>query len=200
MSAFLAMTAEAIRSGSERGRAIATPDQRLRVFVSSTLEELADERRAARDAIQAMRLTPVMFELGARPHAPQNLYRAYLDQSDVFVGIYWQRYGWVGPGMTISGLEEEYRLAGDKPRLLYLKAPAPAREERLATLIAQIERRLRVIPDLHDCAGAEGAHRRGSRRAADGALRLWRLGSRRSYGDQPARGGRQLRRPGARAG
>jgi hypothetical protein len=34
---------------------IATPDQRLRVFVSSTLEELADEQAAARDAIESRR-------------------------------------------------------------------------------------------------------------------------------------------------
>jgi hypothetical protein len=32
-----------------------------------------------------------MFELGARPHPPRELYRAYLRQSHVFVGIYHQR-------------------------------------------------------------------------------------------------------------
>jgi hypothetical protein len=68
--------------------AIRTPDQRLRVFVSSTLHELADEREAVRDAIRRIRLTPVMFELGARAHPPRDLYRAYPDQSDVFLGIY----------------------------------------------------------------------------------------------------------------
>ncbi len=78
--------------------AIRTPDQRLRVFVSSTLGELAAERRAVSRAITALRLTPVLFELGARPHPPQELYRAYLEQSDVFIGLYWQRYGWIGPG------------------------------------------------------------------------------------------------------
>src|SRR5262249_32879206 len=65
---------------------IRTPDQRLRVFVSSTLAELAEERRAVARAISAMRLTPVMFELGARPHPPQEVYRSYLAQSDVFIG------------------------------------------------------------------------------------------------------------------
>jgi hypothetical protein len=45
---------------------IRTPDQRLRVFVSSTLDELADERRSVRRAISALRLMPVMFEQGAR--------------------------------------------------------------------------------------------------------------------------------------
>jgi hypothetical protein len=40
---------------------IRTPDQHVRVFVSSTLQELADERSAAKDAIQHMHLTRVMF-------------------------------------------------------------------------------------------------------------------------------------------
>jgi Domain of unknown function (DUF4062) len=91
---------------------IRTPDRRLRVFVSSTTGELADERRAVARAITALRLTPVMFEAGARPHPPRELYQAYLAQSDVFVGIYWQRYGQVGAGMEVSGLEEEFLLSG----------------------------------------------------------------------------------------
>jgi hypothetical protein len=90
---------------------IRTPDQRVRVFVSSALRELATERRAVRDAIAGLRLVPVMFELGARPHPPRNVYRAYLAQSQIFVGIYWQSYGWVSPGERVSGLEDEYLLA-----------------------------------------------------------------------------------------
>ncbi len=113
---------------------IHTPDQRLRVFVSSTLAELADERRAVREAIEQLRLTPVMFELGARPHPPRELYRSYLAQSHVFVGIYWQKYGWIAHGEDVSGLEDEYRLAGEIPRLLYIKEPAAEREDRLGTL------------------------------------------------------------------
>src|SRR5215510_13306530 len=123
----------------ETAPAIRTPDQRLRVFVSSTLAELADERAAVARAIESLRLTPVMFELGARPHPPQELYRAYLAQSDIFIGLYWQRYGWVGPGMDISGLEDEFRLSGTLPRLIYLKTPAADREPRLAAMIADIE-------------------------------------------------------------
>lgn len=118
---------------------IRTPDQRLRVFVSSTLKELAAEREAARQAIDSMRLIPVMFETGARPHPPRNLYRAYLEQSHVFIGIYWQQYGWVAPGMNISGLEDEFQLARDLPRLLYFKKPAPDREKGLTALLRQIQ-------------------------------------------------------------
>ena len=122
-------------SPEERPAAILTPDQRVRVFISSTLEELAGERAAARRAIQRLHLVPVWYESGARPHPPRSMYRAYLDQSQVFVGIYWQRYGWVAPGMEISGLEDEYRLAAGKPMLLYLKRPAPDQEPRMRTFI-----------------------------------------------------------------
>jgi predicted ATPase len=122
---------------SETG-VINTPDQRLRVFVSSTLGELAAERRAVRDAVTRLRLVPVMFELGARPHPPRELYRAYLAQSQVFIGIYWQSYGWVAPGEQISGLEDEYRLATSLPQLLYVKGPAPDREPRLAEMLDRI--------------------------------------------------------------
>jgi predicted ATPase len=121
---------------------IRTPDQRLRVFVSSTLGELAEERRAVARAISALRLTPVMFEQGARPHPPREVYRAYLAQSDVFVGLYWQRYGQLGPGMEISGLEDEFELARGMPQLLYVKAPAPDREPRLADLLGRIARQV----------------------------------------------------------
>src|SRR6266487_2461547 len=117
---------------------IRTPDQRVRVFVSSTLDELAPERAAAREAITQLRLTPVLFELGARPYPPRELYRAYLAQSDIFIGLYWQRYGWVAPTMQVSGLEDEYQLASDKPKLIYIKTPAPEREQNLHRLLDRI--------------------------------------------------------------
>ena len=53
---------------------IRTPD-RSRFYVSSTLQELAAERQAVRDAVTRLRLVPVMFELGARPHPPRQVYR-----------------------------------------------------------------------------------------------------------------------------
>ena len=119
--------------------AIRTPDQRLRVFVSSTLAELAEERATVARAISTLRLTPVLFELGARPHPPRELYRAYLAQSDIFIGLYWQRYGWIGPDMDISGLEDEFRLSHSIPRLLYVKTPAPEQEARLTAMIGELQ-------------------------------------------------------------
>ena len=60
-------------------------------------------REMFRAAIARLRLTPVMFELGARPHPPRELYRAYPAQTDVFVGTCWLRYGWVAPGSRCPG-------------------------------------------------------------------------------------------------
>jgi len=117
---------------------IRTPDQRVRVFVSSALRELAAERRTVQAAITQLRLTPVLFELGARPYAPRDLYRAYLKQSDIFVGIYADSYGWVAPGMEVSGLEDEYRLAADKPRLVYMKETTQ-REPRLTSFLKSVQ-------------------------------------------------------------
>ncbi|MCR2764212.1 DUF4062 domain-containing protein [Microbacterium sp. zg.B48] len=117
---------------------IRTPDQRIRVFLSSTLRELEPEREAARAAIESLHLAPVMFELGARPHPPRSLYRAYLAQSDIFIGLYWQSYGWTSPDEQISGLEDEYLLSGDLPHLIYIKSPAPDRDPKLAELLDRI--------------------------------------------------------------
>lgn len=119
-------------------RVIRTPDQRLRVFVSSTLKELAPERKAARSAIERLHLAPVMFELGARPHPPRELYRSYLAQSDVFVGLYGDRYGWVAPGEDVSGLADEYLLSPRAmPKLIYIRE-SQAREPRLTELLDHI--------------------------------------------------------------
>ena len=117
---------------------IRTPDQRVRVFVSSALPELAPERQAVRDAVTRLRLVPVLFEPGARPEPPRQVYGAYLAQSQVFVGVYWQSYGWIAPGEQVSGLEDEYLMAAGLPRLLYVKSPAPDRDPRLAAMLDRI--------------------------------------------------------------
>lgn len=126
-------------TGPAKTSVIRTPEHRLRVFVSSTLQELAEERAAIRDAILKLHLVPVMFEAGARPYPARELYQAYLSQSHVFLGVYWQSYGWIGPGMEISGLEDEFNLSARMPRLIYIKSPAQQRDAGLATLLARLQ-------------------------------------------------------------
>ncbi len=118
---------------------ILTPDQRVRVFVSSTLGELSDERRAVRRIIKdELSLHPVMFEAGARPHPPRELYRAYLEQSHVYLGIFWESYGWVAPDMEVSGIEDEYNLSSGKKRLIYVKQSEGGRNPELERLLQRI--------------------------------------------------------------
>ena len=118
---------------------VSSSTQRLRVFVSTTIGELAPERGAAAEAIASLLLAPVLFELGTRASSPRTMYRAYLDHSDIFVGIYWQRYGWVAPSMDVSELEDQYDLASDRPRLIYVKEPAAERDPKLTTFLQKIE-------------------------------------------------------------
>ena len=124
-----------------------------------------------RAAIERLAMAPVMFELGARPHPPRELYRAYLEQSDIFVGVYWEEYGWVAPGEDVSGLEDEWVLAPDIPKLVYLKR-SEHRQERLEALLA----RIREDDDasyvvFSDAAGARRPRHRRPRERAGRAVR-----------------------------
>ena len=117
---------------------ILTPDQRIRVYISSTHGDLEPERQAAGRSVSSMRLTPVLLEQGARPHPPRMLYRSYLEQSHLFLGIYWESYGWIDDEAELSGLEDEYNLSAGKPKLVYVKEPAPGRDPRLTALLDRI--------------------------------------------------------------
>ncbi|MEV0720295.1 DUF4062 domain-containing protein, partial [Asanoa sp. NPDC050611] len=117
---------------------INNPDRRLRIFISSALDELEDERLAVRDTIARMRLVPVMFELGARRPRDPDVYRDYIGESQLFIGIYGESYGWVEPESDVAGIEQEFRAAGDLPKLIYVKSPANGRDPRLSALLDRI--------------------------------------------------------------
>lgn len=108
-------------------RSVEAADRRLRVLVSSSPGELLEEREAAGAAVRTLRLTPVTSEPGA-DHPD-------VVQSDVFVGIYWESYGWIPPEGTTSATEDEYHRCADRPRLVYLKEPAPERDPELERLV-----------------------------------------------------------------
>ena len=117
---------------------ILTSDQKVRVFISSTIEELKEERKSVINAIRDLKLRPVFFEEGARPNDPRDVYKAYLEQSDIYVGIFWKRYGEILPDDTISGIEDEYNLSERKLRLIYVKEATEERDPRLEALLQRI--------------------------------------------------------------
>jgi len=114
------------------------PTDRLRVFVSSTIKECAQERAAARKAILSINHEPVLFEeVGARPYPPRDVYKPRLEASHIFVAIYRCSYGWVAPDMNISGLEDEFEIADSTgiERLVYVFAGEDSKEQALESLI-----------------------------------------------------------------
>jgi tetratricopeptide (TPR) repeat protein len=91
--------------------ALAGQMERLSIFVSSTIDECAKQRREARATIQSLGFDPFVFEReGARTYRPQALYLGRLRRSQLAIGIYRASYGWVDEanGQTLSGLEDEY--------------------------------------------------------------------------------------------
>ncbi|MGH8948657.1 MAG: DUF4062 domain-containing protein, partial [Acidimicrobiia bacterium] len=102
-------------------------DPRSRVFVSSTLGELKSEREAAKSAIKTLRLEPIGIDLGARDGQDG----LTIADADIFVGIYWQSFGWE------SDLDREYEASSGLPGLIYVKEPGPDREEGLTDLLAR---------------------------------------------------------------
>lgn len=117
---------------------ILTSDQKVRVFISSTIEELKEERKAVIRAIRDLKLHPVFFEEGARSNDPREVYKAYLEQSDIYIGIFWKQYGSILPNGTISGIEDEYNLSEKKLRLIYVKEATDGRDPKLEALLQRI--------------------------------------------------------------
>jgi hypothetical protein len=109
----------------------------LRVFISSRMGELADERRAIKAAFTDAGINAWVFEApdgaGAQPRPIQRAYLDELDQSDLYLGIFWRGYG--------EYTEDEYRhAAGSKPCLVYEKHVdiAGTRDPKLQALLNEM--------------------------------------------------------------
>jgi len=87
------------------------------VFVSSTSTDLKQHRQAVRDVIKKLRRKFIgMEEFAPTAHAPVDLIRRKVNESQVYIGILGMRYGYVDPGTGLSMTELEYRqaIASDK--------------------------------------------------------------------------------------
>jgi len=121
---------------------IPTPiPEKVRIFVSSTIEECSQERQVARSAIESLNHDAILFEsTGARPYPPRNLYLRKIEEAHVFVGIYKHQYGYVAKDMAISGIDDEYQTATrmGMPRLLYIYNEGEHREQKLDKLLNEM--------------------------------------------------------------
>jgi hypothetical protein len=90
----------------------------IRIFVSSTWQDLQPERQAVENALHRLRNTAYagMEYFGSRPETPRDVSLHEVEHSDVYIGIFAHRYG---SGIT----EAEYRQAQQQGLacLIYIK-------------------------------------------------------------------------------
>lgn len=79
----------------------------LRVFVSSKMAELAEERKAVQAALKELNIETFVFEsdAGARETTIEQTFLEELRQAHLYIGLFWQGYG----EYTL----QEYQAAGD---------------------------------------------------------------------------------------
>lgn len=104
--------------------------QRLQVFVSSKMQELAAERDALEAVIAEMEIDAFVFEhdAGAQSQSIQQTFLQSVETSDLYVGLFWKGYG----GYTIEAFEYARMLGMDC--LIYEK-----REDEGAGLIYYLD-------------------------------------------------------------
>ncbi|MDQ3801094.1 MAG: DUF4062 domain-containing protein [Acidobacteriota bacterium] len=95
-----------------------------RVFLSSTFTDLAGYRQTVQNAIKRLGAIDVSMEyFGARDEKPMDeCIRLVKKESDIFVGIYAYRYGYIPEGENISISEMEYKAASEAnlPRFIFI--------------------------------------------------------------------------------
>jgi len=86
--------------------------KKLQVFVSSTYEELKNERQAAVEAILTAGHIPAGMELfTAGDESQMEVIKQWIDESDVFLLILGARYGSIEPTTGKSYIQLEYEYA-----------------------------------------------------------------------------------------
>ena len=92
----------------------------MRIFVSSTLEDLVEYRKKATDAVERLGQQGIRMEVfGARPAQATEACFEEIDSSDAFVGIYAHRYGFVPKLSSTSITEQEFNFALGKKKPIF---------------------------------------------------------------------------------
>ena len=119
----------------------------MKVFVSSTYEDLKSYRAAVRRAIERLGHQPIMMEdfvSSSKPPKKECLDR--VRDADILVGIYANRYGFIPRGDNNSITEQEYRFAKDRGKDVFCFLSAdwqsnqPDDKEPFGKFIARIQR------------------------------------------------------------
>lgn len=127
--------------------------KRYQVFISSTREDLAEERKTLTDALLKNRFIPVgMEQFPASPDGAWPIIKRFIDECDFYVVVIAGTYGSLHPKTRLSFTESEYRYAAriKKPLLAFIhrdrgSLPAnkvesdEAKRRQLDAFIARVE-------------------------------------------------------------
>jgi len=81
----------------------------MKVFLSSTYDDLIEHRKAAHETLEQLGLHVIWMEaFGARPVESTQACLHEVEASELFVGIYAHRYGYMPAGSSISITEQEF--------------------------------------------------------------------------------------------
>ncbi len=92
----------------------------MKVFISSTYKDLIEYRAAAIRAVEGTNYQASKMEVfGARPDEPLDACLKEVEESELFIGIYALRYGFIPEGADISITEMEYVHAKKHGKTIY---------------------------------------------------------------------------------
>jgi len=98
--------------------------RKFKIFVSSTSLDLQRERQAVGEALHRMCTASFsgMEYFGSRPETPREVCLEEVSRSDVYIGVFAHRYGYIDPESGLSMTELEYRKARECniPCLIYM--------------------------------------------------------------------------------
>lgn len=97
-------------------------EKRFQVFVSSTYEDLRDERQEVMQALLELDCIPAGMELFPAANEDQwTLIRKVIEDCDYYIVVIGGRYGSLGPtGISYTQMEYEYAISQNKPIIGFL--------------------------------------------------------------------------------
>src|SRR4030067_399075 len=97
-------------------------EKRYQVFVSSTFNDLQDERQEVMQALLELDCIPSGMELFPAANEDQwTLIKKVIDDCDYYIVVVGGRYGSIGPsGISYTEMEYRYALEKDRPIIAFL--------------------------------------------------------------------------------
>jgi len=136
-----------------------------RIFISSTMRDLQEERQQAATTIRSLGAIARFFEGFSSPSGPQGIYVPEVARADAVVLILGERYGEPVPTDTrarsATHIEYDEAVGAYKPILVYRKEGSQLqREPQFSSFINQLDAK-HTVARFHDLAELEALVREG---------------------------------------